>query len=994
MTGSGKSSLQAGIDNEFVIEIKDDLEFLETDLLTMEEQGSRVDDELINHAFRAIHSIKGGAGFCTLSDLGSLSHSMENVLMHLRDGRLKPSSVVVDVLLAGLDKMKVMVDSLESGEIPVYQNEIKALEDVLILDTVSKIADEVEAEPEIEPEIEPENKTGDKIVAEVDFEAPSYALVSEVDRLHAKNNLPVISFADRQYPIDAQVFAKALQEGQKVYAVRIIPKQDLIAKNRTIMDLFNDIENAGGLLFCDKDIANDSASNQAFSEPFDLVISTILDRDFLVEVLEIPEERIRELKAQDEDDTREQSDLKLIKLDSHEDSSGLVEPFVHVPGDTENFEDTKALLSEITEKDSFPEKVSAADSGNPISDKKSAASSGNSMAAETIRVNVDLITRLMNMAGELVLSRNRLRSLVEPHARENPAINTVIQNLDMVTSEIQEDIMRIRMQPVNKLLGRFQRIVRDMARTNSKKIDYVVQGEGVELDRTVLEGLSNPLTHLMRNAVDHGIELPRDRAAAGKPEMGTIFVKASHQGGHVHITIQDNGRGMVPDAIAEKAVEKGIIKAFDTREMSKQEKINLIFRPGFSTSDSVTDLSGRGVGMDVVRTNITLLRGHINIDSVPGEGTTVRIIIPLTLAIVSALIVGTGRLRFAIPQVNVSEVVYLADGDLKNRLENLGGSAVMRLRKTLLPVIRLRTLLNMETCYMDRSTGRETEERRMTLADRRITQNRENKDGRIDYSIRGEDRRNNKWGAVYVVVLKTGLNRFGLCLEELFDNEEIVVKPLSDHIKDCRCFSGATILGDGRVVMILDTPGMAAHAGLQFEAINAEEGRRKASEGALQNQNLIRVIIFSSAEEEYFALPLDRVARLEALVPRKIYRFGDRRIMEYNGLSLPLFSLDEFIQVNPCEFKKEGLHVIIPKESKVKAGIVISSIIDTVELEFTFDDTFVDGADGADGIYGSTFFEDKFVQFLDMDKIILMMGKKMTEFCIAQDREETINGVG
>ena len=362
-------------------------------------------------------------------------------------------------------------------------------------------------------------------------------------------------------------------------------------------------------------------------------------------------------------------------------------------------------------------------------------------------------------------------------------------------------------------------------RTNSqKRLSSITEGGEVDLDKSILEGLIDPLVHIIRNCVDHGIETAAERIAKGKPAKGEIRLRASHEGGQVNITIADDGRGMNTGALVEKAVSQGIMSPDEARRMDESDKIRLIFLPGFSTAKTVTNVSGRGVGMDVVKTNVERFGGHIDIDSVPDAGTTIRIRIPLTLAIISSLIVGAADQRFAIPQVNVKELVCIRAEDRRHRIEKVGDAAVLRLREKLLPLVRLADVVGLKRTFTHPETGEELPERRIRIADRR-----ENREDRKDEAA-SRDRRRRRQGDVYVVVLRVVGNMFGLIVDELFDIEEIVVKPLSDHIRDCRCFAGSTIMGDGRVAMILDAPGIASSAKLLFAEVKSEQLRRQASE--------------------------------------------------------------------------------------------------------------------------------------------------------------------
>ncbi len=323
---------------------------------------------------------------------------------------------------------------------------------------------------------------------------------------------------------------------------------------------------------------------------------------------------------------------------------------------------------------------------------------------ETVRVNIGLLDTLINLAGELVLGRNQLRQILEATVDTNPRLRTVIQNVNLVTSEMQAHILQMRMQPVKNILNRMHRLVRDLADQLSKEVEIFIEGGEVELDKSIIEGLIDPVVHIIRNCVNHGIETSAERIAAGKPAKGTIHVRASHEGGQVNITISDDGRGMNTGAVVEKAVSQGILSPDEARKMDESDKIRLIFLPGFSTAKTVTNISGRGVGMDVVKTNVERFGGHIDIDSVPGAGTTIRIRIPLTLAIISSLIVGAANQRFAIPQVNVKELVCIRVEDRRRRIEKVGDAAVLRLREKLLPLVHLADAVGLKRTFTNAVT--------------------------------------------------------------------------------------------------------------------------------------------------------------------------------------------------------------------------------------------------------------------------------------------------
>jgi two-component system, chemotaxis family, sensor kinase CheA len=589
---------------------------------------------------------------------------------------------------------------------------------------------------------------------------------------------------------------------------------------------------------------------------------------------------------------------------------------------------------------------------------------------DTIRVNVGLLDTMINLAGELVLGRNQLRQILEATVDTNPRLRTVIQNLNLVTSEMQAHILQMRMQPFKNILNRMHRLVRELADQLSKDVELFTEGGEVELDKSILEGLIDPLVHIIRNCVDHGIETAQERIAKGKPAKGEIRLRASHEGGQINITITDDGRGMNTGALVEKAVSRGILNSDEARRMDESDKIRLIFLPGFSTAKTVTKVSGRGVGMDVVKTNVERFGGHIDIESVPGAGATIRIRIPLTLAIISSLIVGAANQRFAIPQVNVKELVCIRVEDRRRRIEKVGDAAVLRLREKLLPLVRLTDAVGLNRTFTHPGTGEELPERRVTIADRR-----ENRADSKDKAARAGDRRRARQGDVYVVVLRVVGNMFGLIVDELFDIEEIVVKPLSDHIRDCRCFAGSTIMSDGGVAMILDAPGIASSAKLLFAEVKSEQLRRQASETVRQKFAARHsTLIFKNALEEHFALPLSNISRLEKIASEAVERIGDHEFINYCGNVLPLIRLETFLPVRPLPVCSGELYVIIPKSPGLAVGILISQVVDTVELAVDIDRP----ADTPLGFRGSAVVDGQITMFLDMEELLRMFRKEIS----------------
>jgi two-component system chemotaxis sensor kinase CheA len=389
-----------------------------------------------------------------------------------------------------------------------------------------------------------------------------------------------------------------------------------------------------------------------------------------------------------------------------------------------------------------------------------------SQSAETIRVDVHLLDRLMNLVGELVLTRNQITQF---SARQtDPNLVSPAQQLNLLTSELQEEVMKTRMQPISNIFDKFPRVVRDVATANGKQVLIEMEGKETELDRSLLEAIKDPLTHIVRNSVDHGIEAPEQRIARGKRPEGRLKLSACHEGGQVLVEISDDGAGIDTTRVKNKAVERGIITAQQCARMSEGELLNLVFLPGFSTAEKVTNLSGRGVGMDVVKTNIDRVNGTVDLQSYPGKGTSIKIKIPLTLAIVRAVIIQTYGKRFAIPQVNIQELVRLDADRVQTEIESVHGVPVYRMRGRLLPLVYLSEELKLEK-----------------------------QSGQLD----GDK-------AVNIVVLQANDHPFGLVVDEINDSEEIVVKPLSKQLRGLNVFAGATIMGDGKVALILDVVGL------------------------------------------------------------------------------------------------------------------------------------------------------------------------------------------
>lgn len=531
--------------------------------------------------------------------------------------------------------------------------------------------------------------------------------------------------------------------------------------------------------------------------------------------------------------------------------------------------------------------------------------------ASTIRVNVDVLESMMTMVSELVLTRNQLMQMLR--ATADSEFKTPLQRLSGITAELQDCVMKTRMQPIGSAWKKLPRIVRDAGQDLAKKIDLVMEGEATELDRQVLELIKDPLTHMIRNSCDHGVEGPAARAAAGKSENGTIKLHAYHEGGHIIIEVSDDGAGLNTDRIRAKALEKNVIDAAEAMSMTDAQIHRLIFAPGFSTAAKVTNISGRGVGMDVVKTNVEVIGGTIDLKSRQGAGTTFIIKIPLTLAIISALIVGVGEHRFAMPQLSVLELVR-AGKRCEHKIEQINATRVLRLRDRLLPLVGLSHVLNL-------------------IDDR----------GEPDHAC--------------IVVMQVGDTRFGLIVDEVFDTEEIVVKPLAKRLSSMCQYSGATILGDGAVIMILDPNGVSKSLAGAERAISraSDEAAAAAAAAAKADGGRMSLLLFAAGSAEPRACPLSLVTRLEELDASTFEMTSRGHVVQYRGRLMPLAAAGGSI-------RREGKQpVLVFSQGDSVIGLAVDTILDIVEdrLDIQLNDT-------APGILGTAVLKGRSTEIMDV----------------------------
>ncbi len=875
---------------EFVVESLEHLEAIEPLLLELEKRGA-ADDASLNEVFRAIHSIKGAAGFLGLENVCSLSHAGESLLMKLRDGQCPFRAEMAEPLLRAVDALRTLLRGL-----PESQGE-RASELIAKLEALLEPATDVHA---------------------VGAESEGFAGDCEAQRSKGHHLVRIALPARKRER--TKLVAKLERYGELVPEPTGDGKSVVVGSPLEPDLLAEAIELDPSLL--EPVGASAPVGAQEFGLPDSTRPLAFYTGQIAVDLGFITDENRREiLRAQQRSLLRRSFGETAIELGLL--SASGVETIVS----TQARLLAEAGLEALPSEDAELESDAATDAKGAIGrGPRNDATGTLEKRADTIRVSLARLDKLMNLAGELVLARNQMRQLLE--ASKHAGVKEVLQSLDLVTSELQENIMNTRMQPIRVLFDRMPRLVRDLAQKLGKKVELEIGGADVELDRSIIEALADPMTHMLRNALDHGLEDPQGRAVLGKPETGRVWVRAFHECGRVMIEVRDDGRGIDPERVKDFAIARGAISEEQGATISEKDAISLIFEPGLSTAPEISNLSGRGVGMDVVRTNISNLGGQIDVVTAIGEGTTLRVHLPLTLAIIPSLIVSVAGERFAVPQVNVVEVVRLKSE--AQQIERIRSTEVLRLRGELLPLVRLADCLEIPM-----SEG--------------VKRPRSN-----------------------VVVVRSGSHLFGLVVDELHDHEEIVVKPVSSHLADCGWYAGATILGDGRVAMILDTIGIARRSGTRFEQVveASKRGSRAGSAPETPGAERRSLVLFANTADERFAVPLSDLLRLERVDKTQVEWIGDKPFLNHRGRAIPLVNLEDVLPVGGNSGDSDEFFVLIPRIDGYEAGIIASRIVDTLESDAQPESAQIH----ARGLLGSAIVDDRLTLFLDARQLLEAAG--------------------
>lgn len=745
---------------DFLVEAGEILELLSEQLVDLE---TRPDDsDLLNAIFRGFHTVKGGAGFLALTNLVNVCHVAENVFDLLRQGKRCVDSDLMDVVLKTLDTVNEMFAEIRGGEMP-SPAEQELLDQLGVLAQEGGVLETSEAAAGAEPEAAPEPESEPEVIKEPE-PAPVASEESNPEKESSEGGDDEITDEEFEQFLDKLATDKDSGDTDK--------KESEVEKK----------EEKTGVAGADDDISEEEFEaflDELSKEKTDDKPKAEEPKKEEAQESPKPKDDAKSESGSDDDITEDEFEALLDELSTKntpapppESKEQAKEQPKEEP--TPKIEQPKpaAAMPEPAKPATSPAALPAAKPAAQPAAKKVERPGGKEPTAETtVRVDTSRLDEIMNMVGELVLVRNRLVKLRSESSDEN--IAKAVGNLDVVTGDLQMAVMKTRMQPIKKVFGRFPRVVRDLARSLKKEVSLEMEGEETDLDKNLVEALSDPLVHLVRNSVDHGVESPEDRIASGKPKMGKILLAAEQAGDHILLSITDDGKGMDAEVLRQKAVEKGLFDQEAAERLDEKECFNLIFNPGFSTKTEISDISGRGVGMDVVKTKITQLNGTIDIDSRKGEGSKISIKVPLTLAILPTLMVIVGDQTFALPLSSVNEIFHL---DLR-KTNVVDGQTVISVRNKALPLFYLKSWLAP--------------------------------------NLPSDPDENEFEG--HVVIVTVGTQRIGFVVDGLLGQEEVVIKALGEMLHGTPGMAGATITGDGKIAMILDIPSL-----LDFYAVKSK----------------------------------------------------------------------------------------------------------------------------------------------------------------------------
>jgi two-component system chemotaxis sensor kinase CheA len=866
--------------NEFNVEAFELLEKAETSLLALESGESLAVH--FDPIFRAFHNLKGAAGMMELADLQAFVHKLESLLTPFKTSLSLPKEMI-DLFLTKIDVTKCIIrgERFDSHiEVPGQKS--------------------FPATSEVHTQL-PSALENSK--ARVASESEEKSTITEmVGSARDASQLEFFSECNEILNRIAMTLEKVVKSG---------------ARPELIDSLYRDVHSLKGGAFL-VGYAQMGELSHALENCLDkLRESGAMPKPVLLDLIfkgtDILERIVSSLEKGSSENFKNEIDAFIPLLLEVGTNANRAAEFVKL---TEIAKPTEVVESE---KVSMPSKFEVE---FVTSEPQPETETEKQELVSTIRVPVPLLDKLMTLVGEMVLVRNQVIQF--SNKNDDLEFSNLSQRLNVVTGEIQGEMMKTRMQPIGNVLSKFQRVVRDLSKDLKKKIELQLEGSETELDKSLLEAVKDPLTHIIRNSCDHGIETPEERKAKGKPEGGTIKVHAFHEGGQVIVEIIDDGRGLHREKLIAKAIEKKILTPEKAEQLSDREAMNLIFAPGFSTAAQVTNVSGRGVGMDVVRSNVDQIGGAVELDSVPNKGTTIRLKIPLTLAIVPAMIVRAGPDRYAIPQIKLVELVRIEKGKGENQIEYLQGKPVVRLRGLLLPLLDLKQVLKFDN-YESRKVTEEAE-------------------------------------AINIVVLSSEKKSFGLIVDEIQDTADIVVKPLSRFLKSLAVYSGATVLGDGSIALILDVAGVANMAMRNSElSDNTKANELRDAEAIRSSEDSQEFLLFKVNAPTKHAVFLGYVHRLEEFDRSAIEFSGGQRVMRYRNAVMPIISLNKTLGYNDPEIQSKVVPVIVTQKSGKYYGIEVNEILDVLTTDASVDGSIID----REGILGNIMTQNEVIVVVD-----------------------------
>ncbi|MGM0442604.1 MAG: chemotaxis protein CheW [Fibrobacterota bacterium] len=914
----------------FQLFLEESAEYLEDieSLLLEAEEGNR-DEDTVNTLFRAVHTIKGGAGFFNLDAVNSLAHAMEDMLGQVRDKTIPFDDRIITTLIAGRDLLAEMISAPDEAD---------TIPSAAVLEEIQKIMDNP---------------------AESDHGGTPPATGAGADYL------TLVDRDGRELLYAAKKALKDSQEkspgGPNVYLLCIDLQRDIEQKHLKIMEVIKELESLldiieSRLIYDPADLGHAPAEKDMNLQLY-ILCSTVMDLDLMQEFTGLPGKNIVTVLSHTIRDRAKIPDT-------------METDFTGEPATPE-----KSALSRHAEsaaETSAAEKKPSAKAGrqDPLRDKQHASpSSLTGTKDRSIRIGLKSIDRLMNLAAELVLTRNEF--LTRIGGETSTQLAATAHRLDEITGEIQDAVMQTRMQSVGIVLKKFKRVVRDLSAKLDKEIDLTITGTEVELDRTIIEAIGDPLTHLVRNSVDHGIEMPDVRQRAGKEVTGKITLAAVQETDNVRIEIRDDGAGMDTEKIGTSAVKKGICTAQELAQMSADEIRELIFSPGFSTAEEISDLSGRGVGMDVVKQSIAKVGGIIRISSEVGRGTTTSIKLPLTLAIIPGLLVRLGTSRFAIPQNNVIKLLRIPADRIQHEVYRVGDSASIRFKDQLIPVVSLGRILEIPSQRID-AEGTVRPDRRSRIADRRSPHISravaEDLPAAAEENRRSRERRRAGESHMRIAVVQSEESIFGLIVDALDDSEEIVVKHLGAHLKNAPYYAGATILGDGCIALITDIDAIRQHPLVRGTSRDISRTVRKKQDSDETGPDRHDLLTFSNeGDPTHYAVPMDIVRRIIRISPQEVERVGTVDLIRSLGETIPLVRLSEALGTPPIPRGTKQLYCIIFNTEKRPAALAVTHIDDIRSITENIDtDTY-----RAPGIIGTTMIDDHLTAMVDLYEVLV-----------------------